>query len=82
MVIFSVPCESRPTDCFQPSHDGVHKSTVMSRVKRRLHEAEVNRGCVEKAAENLVVALQSLLLGTYSFSQLTGYNFLEGKDSP
>lgn len=42
----------------------------------------VNRGCMEKAAESPVVALQSLLLGTYSFSQLTGYNFLEGKDSP
>lgn len=42
----------------------------------------VNRGCMEKAAESPVVALQSLLLGTYSFSQLMGYNFLEGKDSP
>lgn len=82
MVILSVPCESRPTDWFQPSHDGVLNSTVISGVGRRLHEAEVNRGCVEKAAESPAVALQSLLLGTYLFSQLTGYNFLEGRDSP
>lgn len=56
--------------------------TQEGRSAREITGSRGKRRVCGKNVETLVGALQSLLLHTCSFSQLMGYNFLEGKDSP